>query len=85
MSVTTEFGKFIVAPGEIIVIQQGMRFSVNLFDSQAANGYILEVWGSHFVLPDLGPIGANGLANSRDFQTCVAWFDHDSVISLLIL
>jgi len=79
LSVTTEFGKFIVAPGEIIVIQHGIRFSVDLLDTTSANGYILEVWGNHFVLPNLGPIGANGLANPRDFLTCVAWFDEDSI------
>jgi len=38
-------------------------------------GYILEVYDNHFCLPDLGPIGANGLANPRDFETPVAWFD----------
>lgn len=38
-------------------------------------GYILEVFDGHFCLPDLGPIGANGLANPRDFETPVAWFD----------
>lgn len=38
-------------------------------------GYILEVFDNHFKLPDLGPIGANGLANARDFETPVAWFE----------
>lgn len=46
-----------VIPGEICVIQRGMRFSVGLQDSSAARGYVLEVFSGHFELPDLGPIG----------------------------
>lgn len=42
-------------------------------------GYILEVYDNHFHLPDLGPIGANGLANPRDFLTPVAWFEDRQV------
>ena len=61
--ITTEFGKMTVAPNEICVIQQGMKFSVNLFEP--SRGYICEVFNGHFRLPDLGPIGANGLANPR--------------------
>lgn len=67
-----------VAPGEIAVVQRGMRFSVDLAEQpppnskqpeagSGARGYVLEVYGGHFQLPDLGPIGANGLANARDF------------------
>lgn len=73
MRITTEFGKFDVKPNEIAVIQQGMRFSVKV--SEPSRGYILEVFGRHFTLPDLGPIGANGLANSRDFLTPVACYE----------
>ncbi|XP_044758265.1 homogentisate 1,2-dioxygenase [Coccinella septempunctata] len=71
--VKTEFGKLQVSPNEICVIQQGMRFQVLV--SEACRGYILEVYGRHFSLPDLGPIGANGLANPRDFQSPVAHFE----------
>lgn len=45
-----------VAPGEICVVQRGMRFSVALHTEQA-RGYVLEVFHGHFTLPDLGPIG----------------------------
>jgi len=38
---------------------------------------IQEIFGSHYVLPELGPLGANGLANPRDFETPVASFDID--------
>ena len=65
-----------VAPGEIFVVQRGIRFAVHLTDGPA-RGYALEVFGGHFQLPDLGPIGANGLANPRDFLSPVAAFDAD--------
>uniref|UniRef100_A0A3P9IC29 Homogentisate 1,2-dioxygenase n=1 Tax=Oryzias latipes TaxID=8090 RepID=A0A3P9IC29_ORYLA len=77
--ITTEFGKMMVEPNEICVIQQGMRFSVDVFGE--TRGYILEVYGAHFELPDLGPIGANGLANPRDFLCPVAWFEDRTVPS----
>jgi homogentisate 1,2-dioxygenase len=73
LNITTEFGKMTVAPNEICVIQQGMRFSVNV-DGET-RGYILEVFDAHFKLPDLGPIGANGLANPRDFEIPSAWYE----------
>ncbi|XP_065669364.1 homogentisate 1,2-dioxygenase isoform X2 [Hydra vulgaris] len=75
LGITTEFGKLLIHPEEICVIQQGMRFSVHV--EEQCRGYVCEVYDNHFVLPDLGPIGANGLANPRDFQTPVAWFDKD--------
>ncbi|XP_053226939.1 homogentisate 1,2-dioxygenase isoform X2 [Podarcis raffonei] len=75
--ITTEFGKLLVEPNEICVIQQGMRFSVEVFGE--TRGYILEIYGGHFELPDLGPIGANGLANPRDFLVPVAWYEDRQV------
>lgn len=77
LHVLTEFGRLEVAPNEIVVVQQGQRFSVDV--SGPSRGYILEVFGSHFQLPDLGPIGANGLANPRDFLCPVAWFEEREV------
>lgn len=77
LRIKTEFGKMIIKPNEIVVIQQGMRFSVEI--NEPSRGYILEVFGQHFVLPDLGPIGANGLANPRDFLTPVAWYEKQEV------
>jgi len=73
LKITTEFGKMIVQPGEICVIQQGMRFAVHV--DGMTRGYMLEVFGTHFVLPHLGPIGANGLANPRDFYHPTAHFE----------
>ncbi|XP_055858165.1 homogentisate 1,2-dioxygenase [Episyrphus balteatus] len=73
LNIITEFGKMKVGPNEIGVLQQGMKFSVQV--EGPTRGYILEVFDNHFKLPDLGPIGANGLANPRDFQTPVAFFE----------
>eukprot|EP01117_Protostelium_nocturnum_P013417 TRINITY_DN49_c0_g3_i1.p1 TRINITY_DN49_c0_g3~~TRINITY_DN49_c0_g3_i1.p1 ORF type:complete len:442 (-),score=62.02 TRINITY_DN49_c0_g3_i1:132-1457(-) len=73
LDITTEFGKMEVKPGEICVIQRGIQFSVEV--SEPSRGYVLEVYNGHFKLPDLGPIGANGLANPRDFLTPVAAFE----------
>lgn len=75
LDVKTEFGRMTVAPNEVCVIQQGMKFAVNLTNDEPSRGYILEVYNNHFKLPDLGPIGANGLANPRDFEVPTAWFE----------
>jgi len=56
------------------VIQRGIKFSVDPIQGKA-KGYICEVFKGHLVIPDLGPIGANCLANPRDFQTPVAWYE----------
>ncbi|KAJ5924557.1 homogentisate 1-2-dioxygenase [Penicillium verhagenii] len=74
LDIQTEFGKLYVQPGELCVIQRGLRFRVELPDGPS-RGYILEVWGSCFELPELGPLGANGLANARDFLTPVAHYE----------
>jgi homogentisate 1,2-dioxygenase len=73
LRVTTEFGVLDVAPKEICVVQRGMRFSVAV--AGPSRGYVLEVFDRHFQLPDLGPIGANGLANARDFEQPVACYE----------
>ncbi|WP_030876685.1 MULTISPECIES: homogentisate 1,2-dioxygenase [unclassified Streptomyces] len=70
----TEFGLLRAAPGEVALVPRGVRFRVELLD-QDARGYICENHGQPFVLPDLGPIGANGLANARDFRAPVAAYE----------
>jgi homogentisate 1,2-dioxygenase len=65
-----ELARLAVSPREIAVIQRGIRFRVALHDGQA-RGYIRENHGAMPRLPDLRPIGANGLANPRDFPTPV--------------
>jgi homogentisate 1,2-dioxygenase len=70
----TELGVLEINSGEIAVLPRGLKFRVELPDGEA-RGYICENYGAQFRLPDLGPIGANGLANPRDFETPVAWFE----------
>ncbi len=80
----TEFGKMDVEPGELIVIPRGVKFRVELHDGKA-RGYICENYGGAFTLPDRGPIGANCLANGRDFLTPVAAYeDTDTPTTLLV-
>lgn len=67
----TELGVIEAEPHEIVVIPRGVRFRVELLEP-TARGYICENFGANFRLPDRGPIGANSLANSRDFLTPVA-------------
>jgi len=76
LDIQTEFGKLMVAPGELVVIQAGMKFTVRLPDG-VGRGYIQEVYGSHYELPELGPVGSNGMAQPRDFEVPVASFDLD--------
>lgn len=70
----TEFGKIEVTPGEICVMPRGMKFKVELLGGPA-RGYVCENYGGKFTLPDRGPIGANCLANPRDFKTPVAAYE----------
>ncbi|KAE8388687.1 Homogentisate 1,2-dioxygenase [Aspergillus alliaceus] len=74
IDIQTEFGPLFVQPGEIFVIPRGIRFRVQLPDGPS-RGYILEIWGSFYELPELGPLGANGLANVRDFLAPVAKYE----------
>ena len=73
LAVHTELGILDVAPGEICVVPRGMKMRVDL--AGPSRGYICENYGLTFRLPDLGPIGANGLANPRDFLTPVAAYE----------
>ena len=74
LTLFTELGRIDVKPGEIALIPRGARFRVALPDGKA-RGYVAENHGQPFRLPDLGPIGSNGLANPRDFETPTAWFE----------
>jgi homogentisate 1,2-dioxygenase len=70
----TEFGVIEIEPGEICVIPRGVIFRVELVDGPA-RGYVCENYGGAFSLPDRGPIGANCLANPRDFLTPIAGYE----------
>jgi len=70
----TEFGVIEIEPGEICVIPRGVIFRVELVDGPA-RAYVCENYGGGFILPDRGPIGANCLANPRDFLAPVAAYE----------
>ncbi|HXX84051.1 MAG TPA: homogentisate 1,2-dioxygenase [Casimicrobiaceae bacterium] len=74
MRFATELGRIDVEPQEIVVIPRGVRFRVELLD-KTARGYVCENYGALLRLPDLGPIGSNGLASPRDFLTPQAWYE----------
>jgi homogentisate 1,2-dioxygenase len=67
-------GKLRVEPKEIIVIPRGVKFSVDK-EGPMSRGWICETFKGHFVIPDLGPIGSNGLANERDFMYPTAAYE----------
>lgn len=70
----TELGVMDAAPGEIAVIPRGIKFRAALPDGPS-RGYICENYGASLRLPELGPIGTQGLANRRDFLTPLAAFE----------
>lgn len=72
--IVTEMGRLDVAPNHIAVVPRGLKFRVELEGDQA-RGYVCENYGAPFTLPDLGPIGSNGLANARDFETPISAFE----------
>ena len=74
LRIATEMGVLDVEPQEIALIPRGIRFSVSLPDG-SARGYVCENFGAMLKLPDLGPIGSNGLANPRDFLAPVAAYE----------
>lgn len=87
--ITTEMGRMTVKPREFCVIQRGIRYKIDLDASgesldvskegaPKARGWFCEVYQSHFILPDGGPIGANSLANPMHFQTPESWYEDTS-------
>jgi len=75
LQLVTEFGKLDVPPGHVALVPRGVKFRVEV--DGPTRGYVLENHGMPFRLPDLGPIGANGLANPRDFETPHAAYEDD--------
>jgi len=74
LRLVTELGVIELEPLQIALIPRGVRFRAELPDG-VARGYVCENYGAPFRLPELGPIGANGLANPRDFEIPQAWFE----------
>ncbi|MGF7171817.1 homogentisate 1,2-dioxygenase [Sphingobium xanthum] len=82
LRIVTEFGIVEAPPLHIAVIPRGVRFRIEV--AGPSRGYVCENYGSLFRVPDLGPIGSNGLANMRDFETPTAWFeDQDEPVELI--
>jgi homogentisate 1,2-dioxygenase len=79
----TEMGVLEAEPQQIVLIPRGVRFRVELIDANAL-GYVCENYGAAFRLPELGPIGSNGLANARDFEAPVARFEDDEAATELV-
>ena len=73
LRITTELGVLEVAPGQVALLPRGMAFRIAV--DGPARGYVCENYGAPFRLPELGPIGSNGLASARDFQAPVAAFE----------
>lgn len=74
LDIHTECGRMVISPGEIAVLPRGMKFRI-LLEGASARGYLCENYGANLVLPERGPIGSDGLANSRDFLTPVAAYE----------
>ncbi len=74
IEVFTEMGRIEITPGELCIVPRGMLFAVKLMNGPS-RGYMCENYGAKFTLPDRGPIGANCLANPRDFKTPVAAYE----------
>jgi homogentisate 1,2-dioxygenase len=83
MTVTTECGKLSLSPGEIMVIPRGLKFSIAPVDG-SIRGYLCENYGHPFVLPERGPVGANGFSNQRDFKYPVAWFEDSDTPHVIV-
>jgi len=75
--ITTELGVLDVRPGEVALLPRGLAFKIALPDGPS-RGYVAENYGAPFRLPELGPIGSNGLANARDFLAPTAAFEEDA-------
>jgi homogentisate 1,2-dioxygenase len=76
MELRTELGRLHLRPGEIAVVPRGVKFQARRAGgAEVARGYVCENFGKPFELPGLGPIGANGLANPRDFLAPTAWYE----------
>ena len=77
LQITTELGRLEVSAGEVALVPRGLAFRVDLPDGPS-RGYVCENYGAFLRLPELGPIGSNGLANARDFLSPKAAFDEEA-------
>ena len=85
IAIFTELGRMVVGPGQLACVPRGLTFKVEVLKGPA-RGYVCENYGGTFTLPERGPIGANCLANPRDFKTPVAAFeDKDGIDGRIVL
>ncbi|MEM7075393.1 MAG: homogentisate 1,2-dioxygenase [Pseudomonadota bacterium] len=80
----TELGIIDLAPREIAILPRGLVYRVEVLDGPC-RGFVCENYGQTFDLPDRGPIGANCMANSRDFRTPVAAFEDREAPSRVVI
>lgn len=80
----TEMGIIDLEPQEIAIIPRGLLFKVDIINGPA-RGFVCENYGAKFDLPNRGPIGANCLANPRDFKTPKAAFEDNSITSTVTI
>lgn len=80
----TELGTLEIAAGEIAILPRGLLYRVELVDGPA-RGFVCENYGQKFELPNRGPIGANCMANKRDFKSPVAAFEDVDVASTVTI
>jgi homogentisate 1,2-dioxygenase len=77
LQLTTELGRLEASAGEVALVPRGLAFRVDLPDGPS-RGYVCENYGAFLRLPELGPIGSNGLANARDFLSPAAAFEEEA-------
>ncbi len=80
----TEMGVIDLEPREIAILPRGLVYRVELLEGPA-RGFVCENYGQKFTLPHRGPIGANCLANPRDFKTPVAAFEDRETPSRVVI
>lgn len=88
LDITTEFGHIYLQRSELCIIQEGLRFKVDIvekYSPKGARGYIIKTWGTKWELPELGPFGGYGLANARDFLFRIADIDASSSVGWSIV
>lgn len=74
LALQTELGVLDVAPGQIAILPRGLKVSVHLHGA-SCRGWVGEVFGRHFELPERGPVGSNGLTDPRHFRAPTPWFE----------
>ena len=80
----TELGIIDLEPKEIAILPRGLVYRVEVLDGPA-RGFVCENYGAKFELPGRGPIGANCMANPRDFKAPVAAFEDREAPSRLTI